>query len=398
MSAEDGPLSRLKVIDASNMLAGPIAAGFLADFGAQVIKLEHPGKGDSLRALGAKKGDVPLFWKVIGRNKRAITLNLAHTEGQEVFRDLVKDADVVVENYRPGTMEKWGIGYKQLKAINPRIVMLRITGFGQTGPYAKRPGFGTISEAMCGFANANGFPDRPPLLPPYGIADQVTGLAGAFSIMLALQERSESGQGQFIDLGIYESMFHLLGPIVLDYDQLGIIQKRQGNRIAYQAPRNCYQTKDGRWVALSGGTNEVVGRLFTAIGRPELFEDPRFCNNEVRLQNIEELDKILVAWMGERTLDQVMKAVEKYECAIFPAYDISQIFADPHYQARENIVSLADEDLGQVRMQGIIPKLSRTPGKVKWAGPRKGQHNTEVYGAMGYSEERLAKLKSMGVI
>ncbi|MGE0854368.1 MAG: CaiB/BaiF CoA transferase family protein [Hyphomicrobiaceae bacterium] len=393
-----GPLEGLRVIDAASLFAGPVIASLLGDFGADVIKVEHP-TGDALRKTGYMKDGVPLWWKVVGRNKRCITLDLK--QGGDIFKRLVAGADVLVENFRPGTLEKWGLGWDVLSALNPRLVMVRVTGFGQTGPYRKKPGFGTLAEAMSGFAHITGMPDGPPTLPPFGLADGIAAHYGTFAVMFALYERDakRSGKGQFIDLSLYEPIFALLGYQPTLFDQLGIIQNRTGNRSINNAPRNSYRTKEGRWVALSASAPSIVERVLTLTGGANVAADPRFRTARGRVEHVEEIDAIVGGWIARHTLQEVLQAFEEYEGAIAPVYDIGQIFADPQFIARHDIVEVPDEELGRVKLQNAFPFMSRTPGEVRHAGPRLGAHNDEILGGdLGLDEAEIAELRRKGII
>lgn len=394
------PLKGLRVIDASTVIAGPTIGMQMGDFGADVIKVEHP-RGDVLRNTGDMKDGVGLWFKMTNRNKRCITLNFSTEKGQELFKELIKTADVVIENFRTGTMEKWGLGWEDLKAINPRLVMVRVTGFGQTGPYKNRPGFGTIAEVFSGFAAVTGAPDRPPTLPNFGLADGIAAAYGTFATMFALYHRDAqgSGKGQYIDLSIYEPLFQVMGPQPLQYDQLGIIQKRWGNRSKNNAPRNTYQTQDGHWVAISTNSPAIVTRVLTLCGGAEAANDPRFQTPQSRVEHIDEVDGIVSNWIGRHDLNVVLDEFEKAEAAIGPAYSIDQIFEDPQYQARGDIVEIADEDLGTLKMTNAFPFMSETPAEVRHAGARKGQHNDEILGdELGLTADEIAKLKDDGVL
>jgi crotonobetainyl-CoA:carnitine CoA-transferase CaiB-like acyl-CoA transferase len=375
----EGPLAGLKVIDCSTVLAGPMAAMVFGDFGADVIKIEHPN-GDALRSMGASKEGHGLWWKITSRNKRDLVLDLHDEDGKEVFKALVKGADVLIENFRTGTLERWGLGWDVLHALNPRLVMLRVTGFGQTGPYKHRAGFGTVAEAFSGFAHITGEADGPPTLPPFGLADGVAAYHGVFAAMFAIYERDVqgSGKGQYIDLSLYEPMFALLGAQSATYHQLGIIQNRAGNRSSNNAPRNAYKTKDGRWVALSAAAPSITRRVLELTGGKAAAEDPRFATNAGRVAHIDEVDGIVSGWIARHTLKEVLDAFEKAEAAIGPVYDIAQIFEDPQYLARESVTTIEDKDLGPLKMQNVFPRLSRTPGRIKHGGPRIGEHSTEV--------------------
>ncbi len=394
------PLEGLRVLDCASLFAGPVVAAILGDFGADVIKIEHP-TGDALRTIGQKKDGIPLWWKVVSRNKRCITLNLKTDAGGEIFKKLVARADVVVENFRTGTLERWGLGWDVLSKINPRLVMVRVTGFGQTGPMRQRAGFGTLAEAFSGFANITGEADGPPTLPPFGLADGVAAHYGVFSTMFALYERDAkgSGLGQYIDLSIYEPLFALLGYQPTLFDQTGMIQRRTGNRSINNAPRNTYRTKDGHWVALSAAAPTIVQRVLTLTGGEEAASDPRFETSESRIAHVEEIDAIVGGWIAMHDLEDVVRHFEEAEAAIAPVYDIAQIFDDPQYRARRDIISVPDSELGSVRMQNAFPFMSRTPGEVRFAGARLGEHNQEILGGeLGLDEAELARLKQLGAI
>lgn len=399
MSEEQLPLRGVKVIDCATLFAGPLIGTFMADFGADVIKVEHPS-GDALRKTGLQKNGVPLWWKVAARNKKTITLNLNKPEGQELLKRLVAGADVLIENFRPGRMEQWGLGWETLSAINPRLIMVRTTGFGQTGPYRNRPGFGTLAEAMSGFAYVTGEPDGPPTLPPFGLADNIAALYGTMAVMFALWERDVqgSGRGQWIDLSIIEPMFAVLGYQSTAYQQLGVIQKRNGNRSMNNAPRNTYKTRDGHWVAISCSTPSIVERVLRLVGGDELVHDPRFQTAQDRVKHVEELDAIVGGWIGARTLEDVLKAFEEVEGAIAPVYNIAQIMADPHFQARKTITTVDDPELGPVAMPNVFPRLSRTPGRIQHAGRPLGADNEDVYASLGLSPEEIRRLREQGVI
>jgi crotonobetainyl-CoA:carnitine CoA-transferase CaiB-like acyl-CoA transferase len=396
------PLEGLKVVDAAILFASPTISQNMGDFGAEVIKVEHPKLGDSLRSLGATKNGIPLWWKITNRNKKCVTLDLGKPEGAEIFKKLVADADVVTENFRPGTLERWGLGWEVLHALNPRMILVRVSGFGQTGPYKEKPGFGTLAEAMSGFAHITGPADGPPTLPGTGLADAVAGQFGTWAVMMALYERDhKSGKGQYIDLSVLEPIFTILGDQAITYDQLGVIQQRTGNRVpSIGAPRNIYKTKDGKWIALSANAQAMGARVFNAIGQPDLINDPRFKDNRARIAHIDEVDAIVGGWIAQHTAVDALRIFDEHECAAAPVYDIAGIFADPHFQARETVTTVQDPDLGPVKMQNVIPRLSRTPGKIRWPGPtRMGEHNEEIYcGKLGMSREQLAELKEKGVI
>jgi len=385
------PLADVKVVDISNFLAGPMSSMYLADFGADVTKVERPDTGDELRFWGNNKNGVGLMYKMVNRNKQSVTADLRTPLGVEIVKRLVKDADIIVENYRTGTLEKWGIGYDVLSKINPGLIMLRVTGFGQTGPNSHRPGFGTLAEGYAGYAYITGYPDRPPLLPGFGLADDTAGLMGAFLTMVALQEKNRSGKGQMIDMAIYEPLFTLLGPQVVDFDQLGLIQERNGSRLPFTAPRNTYRTKDDRWVSISGSAQSTFERMCEALGVPELITDPRFGDNRDRIQNSVELDEALQTAILKFDRDELIELFTKFGAAVAACNNIEEIFEDPHFQARENIVAVDDDELGgPIRMQNVVGRMSRTPGAIRHAGPALGSSNrTILIEQLGFSEQEL---------
>jgi crotonobetainyl-CoA:carnitine CoA-transferase CaiB-like acyl-CoA transferase len=396
-----GPVAGLRVLDLGNMIAGPIAASFLADFGADVIKAEHPELGDDIRNWPPIKEGRSLWWKVIARNKKLITLNLGKPEGRDLLRRLLPDVDVLVENFRPGTMERWGLGYDELARVNRRLIMVRVSGYGQTGPYAGRPGYGTVAEAMSGVPSFTGFPDKPPTFSAFPLVDYLTGLFAAYATLLAVYERDVrgSGLGQVIDASLYESMFRIVEAQAIGFDQLGVVKQRRGNRMDEDSPRNAYRTADGEHVAISIGSQRIFARLAQAIGRPDLADDPRFASLSLRVKNGDVLDALLVEWFAGRSLAEAMQRLEAADVVAGPVYDIRRIVADPQYAAREDIVAVADPDFGAVRMPAVLPKLSRTPGRVVHPGLERGAHNEEVYqGRLGLSAEECERLRKAGVI
>lgn len=395
-----GALDGVRILDLATMAAGPWAASYLADWGADVIKVEHPLQGDHLRRWGKSKGDVPLFWKSISRNKRAMTIDLSSPNGREVALDLVRGCDAVVENFRPGVLERWGLGYDDLRHVREDIILLRTTAFGQTGPYARRPGFGTLAEAMSGLAHLTGEPDGPPTLAAYPLADGVAGLSGAMALLAALYHRDAlGGTGQVIDNAISEANLRLIEYIVLEHDQLGLVPGRQGNRLAGLAPRNAYPTRDGGYIAISGGTQSTVARIFEAIGQPDLLEDARFATAAARVRNVNALDAIIGGWIVERTTDEVVEIFDGLDIAAAPVADMAQVFSNPHYLARETITEVEDDELGPVRTLTPHPRLSATPGKVRWLGSPKGRDTDDILqDILGYSPEKIARLRDVGAI
>jgi crotonobetainyl-CoA:carnitine CoA-transferase CaiB-like acyl-CoA transferase len=396
-----GPLKGLTVLDAATLFAGPLAATILGDYGADVIKIEHPTKGDPARTHGPSKDGVSLWWTLLGRNKQAITLNLGNNEGAELLKKLVSSADVLIENFRPGTLERWGLGPEVLHDINPRLVIARVTGFGQFGPYSSRPGFGTLAESMSGLASITGWPDGPPTLPPFGLADGVTALTTAQAIMTALYARDANGlgRGQIIDLAIIEPLLTILGAQPMIYDQLDRIQERTGNRSVNNAPRNTYRTRDGAWVAISTSAQSIAERVMHLVGHPEVIDEPWFSAGTDRAMHADELDKYVGDWIAERDKDEVVKTFEDAQAAVAPIYDIADIFDDPQYQALDSITTVEDPALGRLRMQNILYRMSATPGSIRWTGRPHGADTRAVLSdKLGLSEEALDDLSQRGVI
>jgi crotonobetainyl-CoA:carnitine CoA-transferase CaiB-like acyl-CoA transferase len=381
-------------------VAGPFAAGLLGDYGAEIVKVEMPGVGDSLRALAPHKDGVPLWWKVTNRNKKGVTLDLRLPEGRDLFAKLVADADVLVENFRPGTLDGWGITRVWLQGLNPRLTILRVTGFGQDGPYAGRPGFARIFEAMSGFTQICGEEDGRPLHLGYPISDAVAGLFGALGILAALHDLAQHPErrGQEIDCSATEAMMRTLEFLAIEYDQLGAVRTRSGNRSQYAAPGNVYRTADDKWASIAASTQSIFVRLCAALDLKHLLEDPRFALNPARVKNYLELDAIVGGAIGKLTLAELREKLTRHEVGFSPIYDIADVFADPQFAARRAIVSVPDAELGSVRMQGVVPRFSETPGVVRHAGPAMGQHNEEVYGGLGLSPAEIAALRARKVI
>jgi crotonobetainyl-CoA:carnitine CoA-transferase CaiB-like acyl-CoA transferase len=385
-------------VEAATLFAAPLAGMFLGDFGAEVIKLEHPRRPDPARGHGPSKDGVGLWFKTLARNKRLATLDLSRREGAEVFLRLVSTADVVLENFRPGTLERWGLGWEELSAANPRLVLARVSGFGQTGPYAARPGFGTLAEAMSGFAALNGEPDGPPLLPPLALADGVAGLATAFSVLVALRARDETGRGQVVDTSLVEPLMTLLGPQVTAFDLLGELQARTGNRSSHNAPRNLYRTADGSWVALSASATSIAERVMRLVGRPELVEEPWFQTGAGRASHVDELDAAVASWVAARERSEVLRAFEDAEAAIAPVYDARDILSDPQLAAIGAIAAVEDEELGTIRMTNVASRLSETPGRIDRAGGRHGRDTDAVLAELGLESGEVARLRGEGVV
>lgn len=397
-AAGAAPLAGLRVLDLATLFAGPLAATMLGDFGAEVVKVEHPVKPDPSRGHGPSKDGVGLWWKVLGRNKRTITLNLSKPGGRATLLRLAATADVVIENFRPGTLEKWDLGWPELSAANPRLVLTRVTGFGQFGPYAHRPGFGTLAEAMSGFAALTGEPDAPPTLPPFGLADSIAGLATAYAVMAALAARERTGEGQVVDMALIEPMLLALGPQPTWYDQLGYVQERTGNRSANNAPRNTYRTADGTWVAVSTSAQSIAERVMHLVGRPELIDEPWFATGADRARHADVLDKAVGDWIARHTRADVLAAFEKAEAAVAPIQDVRDVMTDPQYAALDTITTVDDPELGLLRMQNVLFRLSATPGTIRWAGRPHGADTDEILTDLGLTPADLAALREEGAL
>ena len=392
-----GPLEGIRVLDMTRLVAGNMLTLQLADFGAEVIKLEMLPKGDPLRAW--KANGIQTNWKVYGRNKKSVSLNFREQEGLNLLLELVKSADVFVENMKPGRIEEMGIGPEVLLERNPDLVIARVTGFGQTGPYSSQGGFGTVVEAMSGFAAMNGFADRVPVLPPLALADMIAGLYGAMAVMIAIREKEvNGGTGQVIDLSLLEPIFSILGPQAASYKVTGEVPERAGSGSNTTSPRNAYATNDGGYVALSGSIQTMAERLFRVIGRDDMNNNPKFMTNADRVAHRTEVDEIVGGWIGNRTLDEVLDVFRREGITGGPIYNISQIVKDPHFKEREIIVDLPDEEMGQIPMHNVFPKLSATPGTFRRAAPDLGQDNEAILSEAGIDADTLADLKSRGII
>lgn len=390
------PLDGIRVVDLSRLVAGNMVSLQLADQGAEVIKVEDPKVGDPLRAWRVK--GLSLHWKVYARNKKSLAIDLRPEAGRAALLDVLAGAQVMIENYRPGTLEAMGLGPEVLHRHNPGLVIVRITGFGQDGPYRDRPGFGTLVEAMSGFAAKNGFEDRPPVLPPLALADMVAGLYGAYAVMVALRVAERGGRGQVIDLPLLEPMISVLGPDAAAYRVSGEKPRRTGSRSLTTSPRNVYATGDGRFVAISASIQAMAERLFRAIGRADMIEDPRFRTNTERVRNIDLCDAIVADWIRQRTLAENMAVFEAAEVTATPVYEIDQLLDDPHVAERGALVEAPDEEAGSVLMHNVIPRLSATPGRLRAPAPRLGEHTRAVLSAAGHDDARLAALAAAGVI
>ncbi len=395
-----GMLSGIRVLDLATLAAAPLAATYLGEFGADVIKVEQPGQGDPIRTWGNQRGGVGLMWKSVSRNKKSVTANLRMAEGQDLVRRLVEKSDVVIVNTRPQTLAKWGLDYDSLRMINDRIVMLHITGYGLSGPKSERPGFGTLGEAMSGFAHVTGEAEGPPTLPPFMLADGVASLNAAYAVMMALYHRDVHGAGgQLIDINLVDPLARLLEQNLLGYDQLGIVPRRAGNRWDISAPRNTYRTSDGRWLAMSGSSPGLALRVFRAIGRDDLVSDADFSDPQRRLARAAEVDAVVAEWVAARTLSEAMAVFEAAEVAAAPVYEIADLVADEQLRHRKVFVSVTDDELGAMTVQAPVPRFSGYAGRVDSLGPRLGEHNSEVYHELlGLTAEEIDRLRADGVL
>jgi formyl-CoA transferase len=396
---KNGPLSNLRVIELGTLLAGPFCGQLLGDFGAEVIKVEPPGQGDPLRVWGREKaGSKSLWWPVVARNKKAITLDLRQAEGQELLKQLVAKADFLLENFRPGTMEKWGLGYDVLSKINPGLIMIRVSGFGQTGPYSKRAGFGAIGEAMGGLRYVVGDPSTPPSRMGISIGDSLAATFACVGALSALNYRAQTGRGQVVDSAIYEAVLNMMESLVTEYDKTGYIRERTGAILPNVAPSNVYKTSDSL-VLIAANQDTVFKRLTEAMGQPELAQDPKYVSHVARGANQRELDELIERWTQTLTTKEVLDLMEKHGVPAGLIYRAPDMLEDPHFQAREAIREVPHPDFGTLKMQNVAPKLSQTPGGIRSPSPELGQHNDEVYlKLLGLPEERYAELKERKVI
>jgi crotonobetainyl-CoA:carnitine CoA-transferase CaiB-like acyl-CoA transferase len=394
------PLQGLRVVDAATLAAGPMVATALGEFGAEVIKVEQPGAGDPLRTWGHQKDGIGLFWKSVGRNKQCVTLDLRQSEGQHLFHRLLDVSDVLVVNNRPSALARWGLDYESVHRAHPDLVMLHVTGYGGGGPAADRPGFGTLAEAMSGFAHVTGQSDGPPTLPPFFLADGIAAQSATFAVMMALYHRDlHGGGGQLVDVNLVEPLARLVETATLAASQLGVVMGRNGNRLDASAPRNAYLTADGGWVALSSASRNIVIRLYGAVGRPDLAEDEDYVDPIRRQAHGDEIDEVVAQWIRARDLSDVMRVFEEAEVAAAPVYDAAQLLADEHLRQRGTFVQVEDPDLGPMTVQAPVAVLSETPGRVEHLGRAIGADNDAVYGGLlGLDASQLASLRSAGTI
>ncbi|WNS77935.1 CoA transferase [Domibacillus sp. DTU_2020_1001157_1_SI_ALB_TIR_016] len=396
-----GPLTGVQILDISTMIAAPFGATLLADLGAEVTKVELPNKGDTLRTVGPWKDGEPLRWPGLARNKKSITLNIHSEEGTAIFLKLIKDIDILIENFRPGTLEKWGLGYDVLKAVNPNLVMVRVSGYGQTGPYREKAGFGTPGTAFSGHTYLQGYPDRPPVSPSYSLLDYITGIYVAFAAVSALYHRDthEEAQGQVVEMGLYESIFRMLEFLIAEYDQNDKVRGRSPGLAGHSSPAGTYETKDGKYVVLVCSTDSTFDRLAAAMERTDMLEDERYYTNAVRLQNDEEVQDIVREFIKGFTQKELQEKLDNFGVPVSPILSIEDIFNDPHYAARQNIVEVEHPRLGKVKVPNVVPNFSDTPGAIRYRAPELGEHNEEILvGKLGLSEAEMADLKAKGVI
>ncbi|MDO9405811.1 MAG: CoA transferase [Polaromonas sp.] len=392
-----GPLAGVRVLDLSRLVAGNIVSHVLADFGADVLKIEAPGRGDDLRAW--KVEGISTYWKVYARSKKSMTLDYRHPRGRQLLLDLVRDAQILIENFIPGKLDEMGLGPDVLHAVNPKLVIVRVSGWGQTGPLSGKPGFGTLIEAMSGFAANNGYADRPPVLPPLALADMISGIYGASATLMALREvETRGGQGQVIDLSLFEPMHAVLGPEAANFRLTGAPAVRRGSRAANTAPRNVYECSDGKFVALSAAMQSMAIKLFESIGRPELIFDPRFATNTARVQNMDAIDAIVADFMRERTQAENLAFFGRVGVTVGPVCDAADLMTDPYMIGREVLVDLPDADMGLMPMHNIVPRLSATPGALRTPAPELGEHTAETLDALGIGSDEQDELRKIGVI
>ena len=392
-----GPLAGIKVVELGTLIAGPYCARLLAEFGADVVKVETPGEGDPLRKWRKLHEGNSLWWYAQARNKRSVAVNLKEPEGQEVVRRLVREADILVENFRPGALEKWGLGYEGLSRDNPRLVMVRLSGFGQTGPNKDRPGFGAIGESMGGMRYITGYPDRAPVRVGISIGDSLAAMFGVIGALMAMHHRTKSGRGQVVDVALYEAVFAMMESMLPEYGMGGFVRERSGAALPGIVPSNTYPCKDGKYVVIGANADSIFKRMMRAIGRSDLAEDPALASNDGRVRRTEELDRVIGDWTSRHGLDEVLEILERAEVPSGRIYSIADIAADLHYQARGMIErhKLGGEEL---LLPGMVPKLSETPGATRWIGPRLGEHTDEVLCGLGYDPQAIAGLRSRGVV
>lgn len=394
----DGPLKDVKVLELGQLIAGPFCTRVMAEFGAQVIKVESPNGGDPLRKWRKLYKEKSLWWLLQARNKQSVTINLKEKDGQEIVRRLAKDADILVENFRPGALEKWGLGYDSLAKENSGLVMVRLSGYGQTGPYRDRPGFGAIGEAMGGLRHVTGYPDRPPVRVGISLGDAVASLYGVIGALMALKQREVSGKGQVVDVALYEAVFSLMESMVPEFDYYDFVRERTGSSLPGIAPSNSYLTKDGKYVVIGANGDSIFKRMMLAIDRKDLADDPDLSHNDGRAERSDELDSVIGAWCASHDLFHVLDVLEKAEVPSGKIYDVADIVSDVHYRARHMIQEHRLSEDESLLIPGIVPKLSDTPGKTNWLGPDLGEHTDNVLTAAGYAVEEIEDFRRRKII
>jgi formyl-CoA transferase len=393
-----GPLQGVRVLELGTLIAGPFCGKTLGDFGAEVIKVEPPGEGDPLRRWRGMRNGVSLWWQVQSRNKKSVTADMRRPEGQEIVRRLARGCDIVIENFRPGALEKWNLGWEQLSAVNPKLILVRISGYGQSGPYRARPGFAAIAEAFGGLRHVTGFPDRPPVRPNLSIGDTIASLHGVIGALLALHHLRNGGTGQVIDVALYEAVFNCMESLLPEYDAQGFVRERSGSALPGIAPSNTYPCKDGSWVLVAANADSLFQRLMTAIGRADLRDDPALARNDGRAAQMQRIDEAIAAWTVQRTQGEVLDEMVRAEVPAGTIYSIAEIARDPHYAAREMLLDTTASDGEPLRQPGIVPKLSASPGAVRHAAPALGEHNDAVLAAIGYSAAEIFALRAARII
>lgn len=394
-----GPLAGVRVLDIASVFAAPFGASLLADLGAEVLKVEQPRVGDALRGMQPSHRGESLVWAALARNKKAVTLDLRTEQGRALLLRLLPRFDILFENFRPGTLERWQLGPDELRQVNPNLIVVRVSGYGQTGPYRERAGFGTPATAFSGYTYISGYPELPPLSPPISLADYVTGIFAALGALSALYHRDlRGGDGQDVDVALYESLFRLLESMVTAYDQTGVVRERSGNDMAASVPAGIFRSADGHWLVLTTSTDRTFNRLADVMERSDMKSDPRYCTNQARVEHRAEVNAVVEAWFGSRCAEELLRVCTDAGVPVSPVYSVADIFADEHYAARGNIVEVEHATLGPIKVPGVVPKLCSTPGKVVSAGPTLGQHNREVYGSLGLTRDEISQLEAEGVL
>lgn len=395
-----GPLTNLKVLDISTMIAAPFGATLLGDLGAEVVKIELPGKGDTLRTVGPWKGKEALRWPGMSRNKKSLTLDIRKERGREIFLKLIEQHDVLIENFRPGTLEKWGLGYEELKKVNPKLIMTRISGYGQTGPYKDKAGFGTPSTAFSGHTAIQGYTDRPPVSPSYSLLDYITGIYAAFATVSAIYNRDMNNEeeGQIVEMGLYESMFRMFEFLIAEYDQTGKVRERSPGLSGHSSPAGTYETSDGKFVVLVCSTDSTFDRLAKAMDREDMLEDDRYYTNSQRMKHNDAVQQIVSEWIKSKTQKELTERLDAFGVPVSPILTIEDIFENPQYKARENIVEVEHPRLGTIKVPGIVPKFSKTPGAIRHRAPDLGEHNEEILSQLGYNTEDMMEFQKEGII